>query len=261
MAKRPEFLILPAAGLGTRMKSVERELPKELLPLGNKPAIQYAIDEALDAGIEHIVVILNRAKHDLERYIEKQEIRCTLLYQEKPTGESDAIALAEPIVGQRAMAVVYPDNIYLPAPGALGTLTRVFIERKADVVALSVVTHDNQTAIGNAGKVDVESLDRDIYRIRELLPKGPGHFCRRFDYELRTCGMMMAGPHLFDAIRRARATLTHGEFTDEPVRRLLLQERGLLGVRLPGEVFDIGNPQGYRRCQNASGSTPSPSGR
>ena len=61
--------------------------------------------------------------------------------------------------------------------------------------------------------------------------------------------MMVCGPHLFDAIRRTRDTVTEGEFTDEPVRRLLLEERGLLGLRLPGQVFDIGNPEGYVRCR------------
>ena len=60
--------------------------------------------------------------------------------------------------------------------------------------------------------------------------------------------MMVAGPHLFDAIRRTRPRLSQGEFTDEPVRQSLIHEGGLLGLRLPGTVFDIGNPGGYRSC-------------
>jgi UTP-glucose-1-phosphate uridylyltransferase len=62
--------------------------------------------------------------------------------------------------------------------------------------------------------------------------------------------MMVTGPHIFDIIHRARAGVSQGEFTDEPIRDLLVRECGLLGVRLPGAVFDIGNPDGYRHCMN-----------
>jgi UTP--glucose-1-phosphate uridylyltransferase len=160
----------------------------------------------------------------------------------------DAVALAEPIVGDRALAVYYPDNLYFPAPGALKRLIQVFTEQHRDVVALHPVTEQNAAMLGNAGRVDVCPVITDLYRIQRFYPKGSGHFTPRFREELRTCGIMVCGPHIFDAIRRAGESLSQGELTDRPVQNLLLRERGWLGLRLPGTVYDIGNPAGYHHC-------------
>ena len=70
----------------------------------------------------------------------------------------------------------------------------------------------------------------------------------RYENELRACGIGISGPYLFDYIERTRETVVDKEFTDFPVRRLILKERGTLGYRLPGTVFDIGNPKGYKQC-------------
>ncbi len=244
----PRYLVIPAAGLGTRVKLVYPWLPKEMLPLGAHPAIYYALQEARDAHIDHVVVILNRGKQIVRRYLEQQELDVTVCYQDALTGEADAIALAESVVGNHSLAILYPDNIFLPAPGALKMLGRVYCERQSDVVALSLVTETNEFAFSNSGRVDLESIDDTTFRVLGGLPKGPGHFERRYETEWRTCGMMVTGPHIFDVIHRARAEVGQGEFTDEPIRDLLVRERGLLGVRLPGTVFDIGNPDGYRHC-------------
>ncbi len=244
----PRYLLIPAAGLGTRMKLVYPWLPKEMLPLGAKPAIHYALDEARDAGIEHVVVVLHRGKQIVRRYLEQQGMSVTVCYQDALTGEADAMVLAEPHVGDNSVAIIYPDNIYLPAPGVLKILARVHSERQSDVVALSAVTRENEAGVGNSGKVDLATLDGDTFRVRRFRSKGPGPFERRFEIELRACGIMVVGPHLFDAIRRARPDRPRGEYTDQHFRQLLARERGLLGVRPPGTVFDVGNPVGYRLC-------------
>ncbi len=248
MFNPPRYLVIPAAGLGTRMKLVYPWLPKEMLRLGAHPAIYYALQEARDAQIDHLVVILNRGKQIVRRYLEQQALDATVLYQHELTGEADAIALAEPVVGNHSLAILYPDNIFLPAPGALKKLARVHVERQADVVALSLVTEANECAFRNSGRVDLETIDETTSRVVRGLPKGPGPFERRHAREWRTCGMMVTGPHIFDTIHRARAQVSQGEFTDEPFRDLLVRERGLLGIHLPGTVFDVGNPDGYRHC-------------
>lgn len=247
-----DCLIVPAAGLGTRMKPVNPpenpNLPKELLPVGDQPAIHYAIAEGLDIGVNRIVVVLNRSKPELQAYLEGLDAPISIAYQESPTGEADAIATAENLAGTNAIAVAYPDNIYLPAPGAMRRLAAAFKQYGEDVVALARVTAANESTISHAGQVDLQPLDEHIYRIHQLGLKQPGHFKRRYPEELRTSGMMIVGPHLFDTIRKARPNVGEGEFTDEPIRRRLLQERGLLGVGLPGAMHDIGNPQGYAQC-------------
>jgi len=244
-------LVLPAGGLGTRMREVNAELPKELLPLGGKPVIRHAMDQAVDAGVETIVVVLAPHKSDLRDYLHRQPESVIVVEQAEATGEADAIALAEHYARGDSVAVVYPDNVHLPAPGVLRRLLEVHRTMTSDVVALSPVTADNEAGLGNAGRVDLETMADGIHRVRRFLPKTPGHFERRFKVELRACGMMVTGRHLFDVIRRARDTRTGDEFTDQPVRASLVEAYGMVGVEVPGEVFDVGNSEGYRRCQRA----------
>ncbi len=244
----PQYLVIPAAGLGTRMKTVYPWLPKEMLPLGPHPALHYALQQAREARIAHVIVILNRGKQIVRRYLEEQEMRITICYQNALTGEADAIALAESVIGDNSLAILYPDNIFLTTTGALKTLGQAYAERRSDVVALTRVTEANESGFSNSGRVDLESVDEFTFRVLSGLPKGAGHFQRRYDSELRACGMMVTGPHIFDIIQRSRADLKHGEFTDEPIRDRLIRERGLLGIHLPGSVFDVGNPVGYRLC-------------
>jgi UTP--glucose-1-phosphate uridylyltransferase len=274
MAEEIHYLVIPAAGLGTRMRRVNPDMPKEMLPILNKPAIQYSVEEGLAAGIKDIVIIINKNKEIIRSYFEDkrsreqlyplaaeamEEIvkvcRFTFLYQKEPLGEMDAISLSRNIVGNNAIAIIYPDNIYFPAPGALRILKDVYLRFRTDVSALMKVTEENARGISNSGKVDVLPLEKDIYNITKFYPKGDGYFVPRFKYELRTCGFSILGPYIFEYIERARAFVKEGEFTDEPFRILILKEKGYLGYALPGMVFDIGNPEGYRLCLRSVGNT------
>ncbi len=268
MVMEPCFLVIPAAGLGTRMRSLDPELPKELLPLGTKPMIQYTVEEGLSADIRNIIIIIHPRKEAIRRYFEDRQFShgkypeaggdldrireacsLTFLYQRERRGESDAISYARDVVNGHALAIMYPDNIYLPAPGALKLLKSVFHEYGEDVAALLEVRDDYAYGFSNAGRVDVTPVRDDVYRIERFHDKGKGHFVPRFRGELRTCGMSISGPRLFEYIERTRATVKAKEFIDVPVRQLMIQERTLLGVRLPGMVFDVGNPEGYKLCQ------------
>lgn len=241
-------LVIPAAGLGTRMRVVDPQLPKELLSLGSKPAIQYAVEEGIDAGVERIFVVISAQKEIIKRRLSSLSYPISYLYQQQPRGEIDAIALAESLLGNDDFGIIYPDNLYLPAPGALKRLAEVYDKYAQDVVALSPVNHSNARGIGNSGRVDLNRVEDNIYRIRRFHRKGPGPFTLRFSEELRACGMMVTGPHFFAVIRRVKPDIGEGEFTDGPVRELILRERKMLGVKLPGLVYDIGNPRGYALC-------------
>jgi UTP--glucose-1-phosphate uridylyltransferase len=268
MKAETRYLVIPAAGLGTRMRAVDPSLPKEMLPIGKRPSIHYAVMEGIAAGIQEIIIIINRDKEMIRSYFENSEFRnrfypgtegdcsgeydrCSIsfLYQETPLGESDAISLAEGIVGDHALAVVYPDNIYLPSPGALRALATVFRIHRKDIWTLMKVTDDNIEGTSDSGRVDMEAINKNFFRITKVLPKRDGNFVPRFRGELRTCGISMLAPGYFDLLRRARATAGSGEFTDHSVRELSVKAERLFGYLLPGHVFDIGNPSGYRLCQ------------
>ncbi|MEW6584268.1 MAG: sugar phosphate nucleotidyltransferase [Nitrospirota bacterium] len=255
MIEKPQYLIIPAAGLGKRMRDVHPGMSKEMLPIGDKPAIAYAVEEGLSAGISDIVIILSRRKEDVRRYLEDSFKSAydplptfDFLYQKEPRGEADAISLAKEFVGDHAAAIVYPDNIYFPPPGALKILKQVFLDRKTDVVALMEVNASNAEGLGNSGKVDLEPLGDGLFRIKKFHPKGSGSYPLTSVRELRTCGISISGPHLLDYIEKAREVTGDEEFIDLHFREIMIGERELLGCLLPGTVFDIGNPKGYEQC-------------
>jgi len=283
MQDEPSYLVIPAAGLGTRMRAIRPDVPKEMLPLGNKPAIQYTVAEGLSAGIKNVVIIINRQKEIIRKYFEdrkfssdmfplaveeieelKRECSITFLYQKESLGESDAISLARDVVNNHSAAIIYPDNIYFPAQngslaqGALKMLKHVFRQYKKDVSALMQVTEKNAPGISNSGRADLLHLRDNVFRIMGFHPKGESHFVLRFREELRTCGLSITGPHLFEYIKRAKRINKEKEFTDVPVKSFILKEKGLLGCRLPGTVFDIGNPKGYVLCLEYIKKTHSP---
>jgi UTP--glucose-1-phosphate uridylyltransferase len=100
----------------------------------------------------------------------------------------------------------------------------------------------------NSGRVDITQMEDNIYRIVKFHPKGKGAFIPRFKGELRTCGMAITGPHIFTYIDLAREKDKGVELTDGPIRRLMIKERTIVGCRLPGCLFDVGNPRGYSLC-------------
>lgn len=263
----PRYLIIPAAGLGTRMKPVTQDLPKELLPLGRKPAIQYAVEEGLSAGIKNIIIIINKHKEIIRQYFEEEKTGSALfpeaadgmttirknaflhfLYQDEPVGEADAISYAEGIAGNHAVAVIYPDNIYVPSPGAIKILKSAYLKFGQDVIALSDVPDDLVPSISNSGRVDIVPTDKEVYTIERFIPKGEGYFVPRFSGEIRATGIYICGPHIFEYIRKARVSEREGEFTDTSVRNAILREKTILGYNVPGTVYDIGNPDGYTIC-------------
>ena len=272
MENELNYLVIPAAGLGTRMRTVDPTLPKEMLPVGDKPVIHYAVMEGLAAGIKEIIIIINKKKEMIRRYFEdrgfrdrlypssEKEIseigrRCSICftYQESPLGESDAISLTEKIVGDNSMAVIYPDNIYFPSPGALNTLASVFRRYGNDISALMKVTEKNNEGISNSGRLETDDTSNGIFHITKVLPKGAGIFIPHFKGEIRTTGISIYAPGFFEILRRARKTVEEGEFTDFYTRKIIIEEKRYIGCLLPGTIFDIGNPTGYRLCQDYVG--------
>lgn len=282
MSPRIERLILPAAGLGTRMRGIiaglpglPPDLPKELLPIRGRPAIQYALAEAVAAHIPEAICILRPGKDLVRRVIEEppfcahlfpeaapelegilKRLRVRFLYQPEPLGECDAIALAREFAESGPFAVLYPDNVRLPgpatpdAPGAVAELCAAFASCPRDLVGLMPVTAENAPRISDSGRVDLARTDEPgLWRIRSFLPKGSGHFTPRWPLEWRTCGVYVALPHWFEWIERTRAAGFAGELTDGKVRRAML-EAGVefFGVELSGELHDVGNPEGYGGC-------------
>ncbi len=253
----PTHLVLPAAGFGTRMKSVDPNLPKELLPLGGTTVIGRAVLEAEAAGIREIVVVLRQGKEALREYLQGLDTPCsfTFAFQAEQLGECDAIACAREIVGDNNFAVLYPDNVAADGPGALKQLlegwqlaARVgWAEPLSDMIAISRTREDHLETLGNAGRVNLERLDDGTYSLLDFLPKEPGHFIQRYPHEWRANGLYVTGPHFFDMVDQVRKEGYAGELTDGKVRRAILASGRIIhGCPVDLEMLDAGNPAGYK---------------
>jgi UTP--glucose-1-phosphate uridylyltransferase len=259
----PKLTVIPAAGLGVRMRHAAGGGPKELLPVAGEPAIAYALQESALAGIFEAAVILRPGKEQIrQKLLDRRralpagtpegKLRLHFFFQKTPMGECDAIALARECAGSKPAAVFYPDNIPRP-PGALRALCHEFRKHPCDLVALMRVTTENDTALGCSGRVKLakeEELSDRRRSIKNFLPKEPGLFRRSRPEELRVCGIYIALPHYFDFIELARTRLKPGqELTDGQTRRIMLQAGvPLWGLPLAGEVHDVGIPEGYERA-------------
>lgn len=264
----PTHLVIPAAGLGTRMRPVSRSVPKELLPLDGRPPLQFAIEEGLSIGLRDIAIIISRKKELLRRYVEDdafrkenypdrapemaQELRrarITFFYQDRPLGEAHAIALARDWVAEASFAVVYPDNIYLPAPGALREIRHVFESHGADTSGLTQIDPNITAEESSMASMELYRIEERVYEIRRILEKNAVPSQVQGTTGLRGTGFMMTGPHFFDYVDRAWKGRSGPELHDRHVRSLMIGERPCLACALSGRVYDVGNPWGYAQCR------------
>ena len=257
--------VIPAAGLGTRMLPISKTIPKEMLPVGQKPMIQYAVEEAVNYGIETVIIIINSGKELIKKHFlgklckenlsenEAQGIKTILsktelifLYQNQPMGVADAISLSREIIKDEPFALLLPDNILLPDVSPLYLLSEAFNKYKKDVGALTKIYPVEFKLFGNCGKVELKKIDGRIYSIKEIKDKERGVFVSKSnDLIIRGFARHILFSHFFDYIEKIRSD-PNRELDDVPVFQLLLKEKGMIGCLLDGKGYDTGNPLGYQ---------------
>jgi len=185
--------VIPAAGLGTRFLPATKSVPKELFPIGDRPAIQLVIDEALGAGIDHIVVVSSRSKPALEAYFAPDEAllealdakgqtetaerlrsigrdwRVTIVYQDDPKGLGHAVGCAREAVGDESFAVMLPDEL-MSSSAVLAQMNGVCAATGGSVVAVVNVPRET---VGSYGVIDpAGELTHDgVIPVRDLIEK------------------------------------------------------------------------------------------
>ena len=257
--------VIPAAGLGTRMLPISKTIPKEMLPVGQKPMIQYAVEEAINYGIETVIIIINSEKELIKKHFsgkarkeslsekEVQGIKTILskaelifLYQNQPMGLADAISLSRETIKNEPFALLLPDNIFFSDTSPLHSLAEVFNKYKKDVCALTKIYPEEFKLFGNCGKVELEKIGCQVYSIKEIKNKEKGVFVSESSAPIiRGFARHILFPHFFEYIEKIRSD-SNGELDDVPVFQLLLKEKGMIGCLLDGKGCDAGNPLGYQ---------------
>ncbi len=258
--------VFPAAGLGTRFLPATKAQPKEMLPLVDKPIIQYGVEEAVASGVDNIILVTGRGKNaiedhfdvsvELETFLESRgktellhEIRkisnlinFAYVRQGEPLGLGHAVLVTEELVGHEPFAVILADDVIDAEPPALAQMISVFNQVQGPVLAVERVPLAD---VCRYGIVDVaETIAPGVFRLRDLVEK-PG--AGEAPSNLAIIGRYVLTPDLFQALKDTRVDHT-GEIQLTNGLRRLLADRPLYACEVKGVRHDTGNKDGYLRA-------------
>lgn len=262
MKQSVRIAVFPAAGLGTRFLPATKTMPKEMLPLVDKPIIQYAVEEAVASGIEQIILVTARGKTamvdhfdvdvELETFLEDRGkieqlaavrhastlVRLGAVRQGPPLGLGHAVLITRDLVGNQPFAVVLGDDVIDADPPAIRQLLDVFEQVQGPVIAVERVPMDQ---ISRYGVVDAEPMGNGVYRIKDLVEKPPRD---EAPSDLGIIGRYVLTPDIFDVLANVREDRT-GEIQLTNGLRELLKQRPLYACEVQGTRHDTGNKLGF----------------
>src|SRR6185436_7321113 len=259
--------VFPAAGLGTRFLPATKAQPKEMLPLVDKPIIQYGVEEALDSGVNNIILVTGRGKNaiedhfdvsvELETFLEargKREllaeirkisnlINVAYVRQGEPLGLGHAVLVTKELVGPEPFAVILGDDVIDAKPPALRQMIDVFEQVDGPVLAIEEVPHES---VSSYGVIDGEEVRPGVFRIRDMVEKPP---IDEAPSNLAIIGRYILTPDIFPALEEtAREKDRTGEIQLTNGLRKLLKKRPIYGCRVDGVRHDTGNKLGFLKA-------------
>ena len=263
MTNKIRKAVFPAAGLGTRFLPATKSSPKEMLPLVDKPLIQYSVEEAVKCGIESILIITGRDKSAIENHFDisfeleqvlqergKQEMfklaravsdlaKITYTRQKQALGLGHAILQAKDFVGNEAFAVLLADDVMDAETPALQQLIDVYEKYDAPVIATMRIADET---ISRFGVIDADEVEDGVYKLKSIVEK-PKYEDAPSD--MAVIGRYIFTPELFDAIERIDPG-AGGEYQVADAMRIMLAEGfPFYAVQLDGTRHDAGDKLGF----------------
>lgn len=269
MAKKARKAVFPAAGLGTRFLPATKAQPKEMLPIVDKPLIQYGVEEALAAGCDQIIIVTGRGKsaiedhfdvsYELEKMLEERGktellsivrqisdmIHVAYVRQKEALGLGHAVLMARELVGDEPFAVLLADDVIDAPVPCLKQMIDVFNETGASVIATQVV---EGPAISAYGVLDAQPVAGKyggrLYEIRSLVEKPRPE---EAPSNLAVIGRYVLTPAVFEALDRAPLG-TGGELQLTDGLRALIEKEKLYGLVFEGTRYDAGDKLGFLKA-------------
>ena len=254
--------VLPVAGLGSRFLPITKSIPKEMLPIIDKPLIQFAIEEAIEAGIEKIVFVTSQTKKAIEDYfninselekrliqsnkedsIEKihpkylDEIEFSYVFQEEPKGLGHAILQAKDHVDDEFFGVILADDLLVHKIGCLSQLSNIHHENNSSV--LGVFTADPEK-ISNYGVIEGE-LDRNSYKVKNIVEKPKAE---EAPSNLAVFGRYILSKKIFNHLENTNPGV-NGEIQLTDAIKSLIKKDAVRAFEIIGKRFDCGSKEGY----------------
>lgn len=254
--------VIPAAGLGTRVLPATKSMPKEMLTIVDKPAIQYIVEEAVNSGITDILIITNRGKGIIEDHFDRSpELEQRLLEtgkkdvyeqvvsisrlanfyfirQKETRGLGHAVSCARSFVGNEPFAVLYGDDVIIGEDPACGQLIRAYERFGKAVVGIKSVPED---AISKYSSLKVEHLEDNIYKCTDMVEKPKTKEEVLSTYSI--LGRCVLTPDIFDILDKTPPG-AGGEIQLTDAMRTLAQTVNMTGVDFTGKRYDMGDKLG-----------------
>ena len=258
--------VIPAAGLGTRFLPATKAQPKEMLPVLDKPVIQYVVEEAVRAGIHDVLIVTGRGKRTIEDHFDRsfeleyylhqkgkhdllEELRSVgegaaihYIRQRDPLGLGNAVAVAEPHMGGAPFAVLLGDDLLDPAVGLLRDMLAAHERTGASVLA---AMHVGAREIAMYGCIGPGEPDGDLVRVSSIVEK-PDPADAPSD--LAVIGRYVLTPAIFEALRRT-APGAGGEIQLTDAIALLAADEPVFALSFARGRFDVGNPLDAMKAQ------------
>jgi len=265
MAKQVRKGVFPAAGLGTRFLPATKAQPKEMLPLVDKPTIQYVVEEAVASGLEELVLVTGRNKRaiedhfdaafELEYYLQDRgkteelaQIKTiselasvSYVRQKEPLGLGHAILCARPLVGDEPFGVFLGDDIIVAETPCMRQLLDVYARHDGPVVAVMRIPGEE---IGRYGVIEAKALGGNVYEVLDLVEKPAP---KDAPSDLAIIGRYVLTPDLFPILAETPAD-SRGEIQLTNGLRTLRQRRPIYAVEFEGRRYDTGDKLGFLKA-------------
>ncbi len=257
--------IIPAAGLGTRFLPATKAQPKEMLPIVDKPTIQYVVEEAAASGIEDIIIVTGRGKDAIENHFDRSlELQIALgrqgkeeqlreieqiselasfcyIRQEEPLGLGHAILVAKALVGNEPFAVLLGDDIIDAEVPCLAQMIAAFERYQSSIIAVQQVSKEETSSYGI---IDPKLAEDSVYEIMDLVEK-PSPAAAPSD--LAIIGRYILTPEIFEALERTPPD-SGGEIQLTNGLRALLRAQTMYGFAFSGRRYDAGSKLGFLKA-------------
>ncbi|MHA6534497.1 UTP--glucose-1-phosphate uridylyltransferase GalU [Paenibacillus sp. BAC0078] len=254
--------VIPAAGLGTRFLPATKAQPKEMLPIVDKPAIQYIVEEAVRSGIESIIIVTGRNKKSIEDHFDKSvELEQTLLdkgkmdllrevqgisalasihyiRQKEPLGLGHAILCAEQFIGDEPFAVLLGDDIMVSEPPALSQMMKLYEQSEQTIVGVQQVP---RSEVGKYGIIASGGSVKGVHVVSGLVEKPAPQAAPSTNAIM---GRYILQPSIFSVLSRLERG-AGGEYQLTDALHEVCRSEGLLALDLQGKRYDIGDKFGY----------------
>jgi UTP--glucose-1-phosphate uridylyltransferase len=252
--------IVPIAGRGTRFLPYTLTIPKEMVPLINKPAIHYLIEEIVTSAIEHIILITAKGKesiiHYLDTLVQKSEephthefsstmhrllrdSTCTSVYQPEPLGLGHAIWQARHMIGKEYFAICLPDDIIINTQPTLSQLIRIARQEKTSVIAVQEVAPES---VSSYGIVAVKKqFTPNLFQISHLVEKPEQH---EAPSNLAIVGRYILSHKIFNALEQTTPSAQGEIQLTDAISHMMQTNERVFAYKIPGTWLDVGTPLG-----------------